>query len=635
MSNTGFERGGTSPEHDEQVYERTSSKKIDTNCQFYPSNEDKFDNKPRSPPRDDDPDYEPTSSSDHDEPSYDNEPLTPGRYNSNNKPTSRPKEDDSGHKPTHPSKRDDSNCQPHTHDTVDSESQPSPTHGNEWDDQLSSDDEDDSHSQSSSDDGDDSEDKTRSTPEAVGFDNDPRRARRRNSDVDFDQGSVSLNQHDLGADTDLEVGTVISIGNTLQLYDDSFLHVTGIGRSKNSQSVRFLGSLFRRIEEFQLYLPVTSSGSELIWLCEGKEHQSKPESYLREATSREVLRIRYLVRFNPESVSESVSENSRPLFCQWVLEAELSEWHTTGTDRSFRSILKGSKRRSKAFIALCSDEFSDGGNKDSNMPSQHTDSHIPKDNSYPGPYQPRVHERGHKTMSGQGQDRYRGALGHFVLTPNTHSDRIANGRYGPAIRKASHHHTPSFASLPGKSSAQRLASKPSIEPRIYTFADAFCGAGGMSIGANDAGLRIRSAFDKNEDAVNTYYWNHGDRICKKISAIKLLVLPPGNRYERSPVDILHLSPPYQGFSQAARGRPRNGDENNSCMNYVHDIVRKVKPRIVTFEQVKDVLSSKKGFFTTMVHGLTSIGYSVRWEILNCVDFGVPQKRRRLFMIASW
>ena len=77
-------------------------------------------------------------------------------------------------------------------------------------------------------------------------------------------------------------------------------------------------------------------------------------------------------------------------------------------------------------------------------------------------------------------------------------------------------------------------------------------------------------------------------------------------------------------------------DSNRCVTYVGGIVGKVKPRIVTFEEVPNLLRSPKHRvnFTTMVRDLTSLGYSVRWEIIECADFGLPQKRERLFLIAS-
>lgn len=71
------------------------------------------------------------------------------------------------------------------------------------------------------------------------------------------------------------------------------------------------------------------------------------------------------------------------------------------------------------------------------------------------------------------------------------------------------------------------------------------------------------------------------------------------------------------------------------MTYVGGIVKMVKPRIVTFEEVPEVLrSGRRDYFITMVRNLTFLGYSVRWKVIECADLGLPQKKRRLFLIAS-
>ena len=61
----------------------------------------------------------------------------------------------------------------------------------------------------------------------------------------------------------------------------------------------------------------------------------------------------------------------------------------------------------------------------------------------------------------------------------------------------------------GTSSAHPKVLEHDFEPSNYTFADGFCGAGGTSVGARDAGLHIKWAFDHDGDAIDTYALNHG------------------------------------------------------------------------------------------------------------------------------
>lgn len=102
------------------------------------------------------------------------------------------------------------------------------------------------------------------------------------------QGPVIFDQHHLRTDTDVGDGTVVSIGEMLELRDGSFLKVTCFGNTKQNQSLTFWGHLLRGIEKFQEYLPVIYGGSELVLVCEAKQQDPKPGGYLRFAISKEV-----------------------------------------------------------------------------------------------------------------------------------------------------------------------------------------------------------------------------------------------------------------------------------------------------------------------------------------------------------
>ena len=176
---------------------------------------------------------------------------------------------------------------------------------------------------------------------------------------------VTLNYHHLGDCTDLEAGTLTCKGETMELHDGSFLLITELRKSKNGQSVTFDGYLFRPVEDLEQYLPTTFGGTEVVWLCEAKEHYPKPEGYLRSASSKDVLRIRHLIITNSDYVPEyplqsqakGMFTDTRPLICQWMLVAEVSKSCCAKNSRSCQSFKKieGSQELLKAFIALSSE----------------------------------------------------------------------------------------------------------------------------------------------------------------------------------------------------------------------------------------------------------------------------------------
>lgn len=340
-------------------------------------------------------------------------------------------------------------------------------------------------------------------------DSEPPQPHKNNNDIHMHQTCVTLNHHHLRSDTELEVGSVISKGQTWELHDGSFLMITELGRSRNSLSVEFFGHLFRPIEEFRDYLPVKFSGSELVWLCEAKEHESKPRSYLRSACSRDVLRIRQLVLINSKCSPQPFTD-PRTLVCQWKLVAELSRSHATSGPRGCKSFESGSLGQPKAFAELSSQDLLTGGNltADKFHSQHHLHSDPPEASSDEGPSQPpKKHGLATYRNLGTSKERCQDTSRSLLLAPSTNGNRIAKATRSPG--KSPCRLEIKLACMLALSSTQRTVSEQSIEPQIYTFADAFCGAGGMSVGAKAAALRIEWAFDEDKDAIDTYSWNHG------------------------------------------------------------------------------------------------------------------------------
>ncbi|GKZ25063.1 hypothetical protein AbraIFM66951_000521 [Aspergillus brasiliensis] len=166
--------------------------------------------------------------------------------------------------------------------------------------------------------------------------------------------------------------------------------------------------------------------------------------------------------------------------------------------------------------------------------------------------------------------------------------------------------------------------------RQYTFGDGFCGAGGVSCGARHAGLRPTWAFDNSEHAAATYRHNFPDAECEESDVFTFLT----NNYEFLKVDVTHGSPPCQTFSPAKTIQCATDDANSACIFSCGDLIRKAKPRVHTMEETSGLYDRHRETFHRVVQDFVEIGYSVRWTILNCADFGVPQTRKRLVIIAS-
>lgn len=174
----------------------------------------------------------------------------------------------------------------------------------------------------------------------------------------------------------------------------------------------------------------------------------------------------------------------------------------------------------------------------------------------------------------------------------------------------------------------------------YSFADAFCGAGGASRGAVDAGLVPQWSFDNNLDAIESYRRNF-ERLgadCRHESVDEFLgwfMTLDESEKRRVRVDVLHASPPCQPFSPAHTiASPERDEMNQAALPSVWHLIEELKPRVVTLEETEGLFSRHSEWFGLLINIFTTLGYSVRWKIAQCNEYGVPQTRKRLLIIAA-
>jgi DNA (cytosine-5)-methyltransferase 1 len=156
----------------------------------------------------------------------------------------------------------------------------------------------------------------------------------------------------------------------------------------------------------------------------------------------------------------------------------------------------------------------------------------------------------------------------------------------------------------------------------------FSGAGGMDVGFSKAGIKILWANDFNKDACETFKANHGPIIdYGKIEDF----LPTLNKYRG--VDLVFGGPPCQGFSVAGKMNP--GDERSKLVFTFFDVVEKVHPKAFVLENVKALGELDKWSLVReqLFKRASELGFKFRQIIiLNAAEFGVPQKRERMFFI---
>jgi len=187
------------------------------------------------------------------------------------------------------------------------------------------------------------------------------------------------------------------------------------------------------------------------------------------------------------------------------------------------------------------------------------------------------------------------------------------------------------------------------EPRATLLAaDLFCGSGGLSLGAWEAcralGLSFKSAFavDNDEDAINVYRRNFAPKasFCAGIESMVGDTLGAAtNEQERTllksigPIDLVLAGPPCQGHSDL-NNFTRRQDPRNSLIHRVVRFVELLQPKHVIVENVQGIRHDRSGAFQLACANLRQLGYEAVDFLLDAQLVGVPQKRRRCFIVAS-
>ena len=179
-----------------------------------------------------------------------------------------------------------------------------------------------------------------------------------------------------------------------------------------------------------------------------------------------------------------------------------------------------------------------------------------------------------------------------------------------------------------------IASNPSQVPlgaliECMEF-DLFCGAGGLSLGAEHAGIDVRIAIDKDGNACRTYQKNHPRTECKKLDLAHDFVNIPHFRPTKL---IVFGGPPCQGFSTSNQ-RTRNVDNpGNWLFKAYFKLVYQLNPRFFVLENVGGILQTERGLFVKKIRKAADrIGYRTTVVGLDAQAFGVPQRRHRVFVV---
>ena len=159
--------------------------------------------------------------------------------------------------------------------------------------------------------------------------------------------------------------------------------------------------------------------------------------------------------------------------------------------------------------------------------------------------------------------------------------------------------------------------------------DLFCGAGGLSCGLKLAGLKTLAGIDIDEACRHPFEFN----LNAPFEAYDILSLGPLDLvklFGSSSIRVLAGCAPCQPYSHFTRG----GDQiaNRAALVKFGELARDVRPDVVIMENVPKVQDSRE--YRTFLDVLSSSGYHISTSVVQCAEYGMPQRRRRLVFLAS-
>lgn len=175
-------------------------------------------------------------------------------------------------------------------------------------------------------------------------------------------------------------------------------------------------------------------------------------------------------------------------------------------------------------------------------------------------------------------------------------------------------------------------SKNGLPPSPISAVDLFCGAGGLTHGLLQAGIKVEAGIDVDHQAEFAYQannpgvqfmkWDLSQKNCRSIR----------NLFQRKKLRLLAGCAPCKPFSKLTHGIKKHLDRD--LLDYFGRLVKGIVPDLVTMENVPELADRGQDVFQRFLDTLDKAHYRFDWRIVNCSEYGVPQSRRRLVLLAS-
>ena len=165
-----------------------------------------------------------------------------------------------------------------------------------------------------------------------------------------------------------------------------------------------------------------------------------------------------------------------------------------------------------------------------------------------------------------------------------------------------------------------------------TAVDLFCGAGGLTHGLLAAGIKVVAGYDTDTACRHAYVTNNKGVLFHLQSVADLSAEALASQYSPNCARILVGCAPCQPFSRYTQGLDTETDSKWGLLLEFSRLVKEIRPEIVSMENVPEI--RRHTVFHEFAQTLESLGYHVSHTEAYCPDYGVPQQRRRLVLLAS-
>jgi len=165
--------------------------------------------------------------------------------------------------------------------------------------------------------------------------------------------------------------------------------------------------------------------------------------------------------------------------------------------------------------------------------------------------------------------------------------------------------------------------------------DLFAGAGGMTLGFEQAGFDVLASVEIDPIHCATHEFNFPlcSILCKDVALLTGSEIRKNSAIGRREIDVVISGSPCQGFS--LMGKRDVDDPRNSLIFHFHRLVLELKPKFFVMENVPGITAGEhKQLLNILISSFLEAGYQVeeKYQVLNAAHYGVPQARKRLFLI---